>query len=228
MAQWGIPGTEQRVNAIYRHIAMKCIGLERPDADTFEAEAAWRSDLRWLEEIVVDQQHLSTDVPLTTDGCCGAELRSTSLQLTNEGYFDPKALADERKRKLREIVQRRGQSDFRASLLHAYEGRCAVTGCDAASALEAAHVMPYLGPQWNHVSNGLLLRADIHTLFDLDLIGVDPTSMRVVLAEHLHGTCYDDINGRALAIPLDTGLQASKDALLERWKQFVRAQQPSA
>ena len=39
--------------------------------------------------------------------------------------------------------------------------------------LEAAHIIPYKGSSTNHIQNGILLRADIHTLFDLDLLRID-------------------------------------------------------
>jgi predicted restriction endonuclease len=82
-------------------------------------------------------------------------------------------MIDERQRKLREIGDCRGQPEFRNRLIAAYGGVCAVTGCNAVAALEACHLAPYSGAQSNHVTNGLLLRADIHTLFDLDLIGIE-------------------------------------------------------
>jgi putative restriction endonuclease len=68
---------------------------------------------------------------------------------------------------LRCIAARRGQAAFRAALIDAYGGRCSITGCDAVEALEAAHISPYKGDHTNDVTNGLLLRADLHTLFDL-------------------------------------------------------------
>ncbi|WP_200883691.1 HNH endonuclease [Archangium violaceum] len=52
----------------------------------------------------------------------------------------------------------------------AYGGRCALTDCEEPRVLEAAHIFPYHGPQTNHVTNGLLLRADLHVLFDLGLL----------------------------------------------------------
>jgi hypothetical protein len=67
---------------------------------------------------------------------------------------------DARLRVYRQIVSRRGQSGFRAALLEADQGQCAITGCDAAAALEGAHLRPYQGPESNTVTNGLLLRAD--------------------------------------------------------------------
>src|SRR5262249_48430542 len=64
------------------------------------------------------------------------------------------------------IHDRRGDEEFRAKLLAAYGGRCAITGCDAEAALEAAYIVGDAETGEQDVSNGLLLRADIHTLFD--------------------------------------------------------------
>jgi predicted restriction endonuclease len=64
--------------------------------------------------------------------------------------------------------------------------------------LEAAHITPYLGPDTNHVSNGLLLRADIHTLFDLRLIRIHPDTLQVELSDSLKGTPYEEHKGRTL------------------------------
>jgi predicted restriction endonuclease len=88
------------------------------------------------------------------------------------------------------------------------------------SHFEAAHITPYLGPESNHVSNGLLLRADIHTLLDLDLIGIDPVSLKLVVAEQLRGTCYDEMDGQELNVPDDAALAPNKEALQQRWAKF--------
>jgi putative restriction endonuclease len=104
-------------------------------------------------------------------------------------------------RTLTAIVQRRGQSAFRAQLLDCYGGRCAVTGTDAPQALEAAHILPYHGPATNVSSNGLLLRADIHTLFDLGLLSVEPDERRVVVSHRLLSTTYGPLNGCTVARP---------------------------
>lgn len=67
---------------------------------------------------------------------------------------------------------RRGQPRFRRLLLDAYLGRCAITGTAIPALLEAAHISRYRGDHTDRVDNGLLLRADIHTLFDLHLLTV--------------------------------------------------------
>jgi hypothetical protein len=132
-------------------------------------------------------------------------------------FVDPDA-EDGRTRALREVVQRRGQAQFRRALLHAYGGRCAVTGCDAVDALEAAHLIGYHGPLSQHVSNGVLLRADIHTLFDLELLAICPDSFTIVLADSLRQSSYAALHGQALTLPLDPLMLPSRDALAQRWR----------
>ncbi|MBE8721179.1 HNH endonuclease [Sphingobacterium pedocola] len=89
---------------------------------------------------------------------------------------------DEREIALRAIKLRRGQQDFRKKLLERFDNTCVITGCKIIDILEAAHIRPYKGKNDNHPSNGLLLRADIHTLFDLNLVTIDPEKFFV----HFH------------------------------------------
>lgn len=101
---------------------------------------------------------------------------------------------------MRTVAQRRGQPLFRAKLLDAYGGRCAITGCSAVEVLEAAHVLPYKGEHTNRLDNGLLLRADLHTLFDCGLLWVTPENT-VALAPSLLTTDYAALVGKSLALP---------------------------
>ena len=137
--------------------------------------------------------------------------------------FDPSSIVDARERVLAQIVRRRGQRDFRENLLAAYDRRCAVTNCDVVDALEAAHIVPYKGPATNDVSNGLLLRADIHTLFDLGLIAVEPEEMTVVISSKLGGNAYGDLSGRRLRMPRDSSKRPSPEALQRHleWAEIV-------
>ncbi len=80
-------------------------------------------------------------------------------------------------------------------------------------ALEAAHIVPYLGPRTNHVRNGLLLRADVHTLFDRGLLGLDPATWRVVLDPRLAHTEYAALADRAPTLPEAERDHPSADAL---------------
>lgn len=118
------------------------------------------------------------------------------------------------------MIVREGQPQFRAALLEAYGGRCAITGCDAAPALEAAHIKPYEGVMTNVVNNGILLRADIHTLFDLDLIGIDPSGGLVRVSNQLDNTVYQELEGTRLRVPNDPSATPNRTALAWRWERF--------
>ena len=129
-----------------------------------------------------------------------------------------------RLRVYRQIVARRGQSGFRAVLLEAYQGRCAMTGCDAPAALEAAHLRPYRGPDSNTVTNGLLLRADIHTLLDLRLVALDPETRAITVSKLLAGTQYEALTTRQLADPAAAWQRPDQDALEIIWQDFRAAE----
>jgi hypothetical protein len=67
----------------------------------------------------------------------------------------------------------------------------------------------------------LLLRADIHTLFDLDLIGIDPGSIEISVAVELQATVYAELHGRKLSLPASADTP-NQSALVKRWARFRR------
>ena len=67
--------------------------------------------------------------------------------------------------------------------------------------MEACHIRPYRGPQTNTLSNGLLLRADLHTLFDLGLLAVDTSSMTAIVALELEENTYGELIGKSVSVP---------------------------
>lgn len=131
--------------------------------------------------------------------------------------FDPTDVADARRRVSADIVRRRGQPAFRKTLLDAYGNACAITGCSLPAVLEAAHVLPYKGDHTNVVSNGLLLRADIHTLFDLGLIAIQSERMVVRVSPELENTEYGRLDGSPLRFPKQNSQRVSQDALDWHW-----------
>jgi putative restriction endonuclease len=110
---------------------------------------------------------------------------------------------EERERVKANVVSRRGQAAFRRKVLAAYRGRCAVTGTNVLPALDAAHISPYSGPASDHIENGLLLRADIHALFDLGLLAIDSATMRCLLDFSLESSSYAHLEGRKLRLPIE-------------------------
>ncbi len=138
-----------------------------------------------------------------------------------EDDFFEEARADERSRREASVVQRLGQEDFRRRLLEAYGSRCPVTGCRVIAALQAAHIVPYLGPNSNHVANGLPLRADVHNLFDLFLLSVDPDTMEIRVAPSLSRSEYRELEQKPLSLPKNDRLGPSREALLCHFTTFL-------
>jgi hypothetical protein len=119
------------------------------------------------------------------------------------------------RRVMRSILSRRGQAEFRKALLGTYGRQCAITGCKIVDILEAAHVRPISEGGETAADNGLLLRADVHTLFDLDLLGIHPKSKKLVLAPAISKSEYAELGGKHLKTnTLDPAY------LEERWLRF--------
>jgi len=156
----------------------------------------------------------------------GADERSARAELDEASASDaPLSDEDARKRTLRQIAARQGQSGFRAELIIAYGGRCAVTGCDVTYVLEAAHLHPYRGPHTNVVTNGLLLRADIHTLLDYKLWAPNPDTRAISISKSLIDTPYCELSGKRIAEPR-TPKERPTHSVLERvWEEFHQAEE---
>ena len=97
---------------------------------------------------------------------------------------------------------RLGQGAFRALVADAYHNRCAITGERTMPVLQAAHIKPFSKEGPNAVTNGLLLRSDVHTLFDNGYITVTP-QYRIHVSRRLHddygnGRLYYSYHGKSL------------------------------
>ena len=113
---------------------------------------------------------------------------------------------------------RLGQGSFRVLVTDAYERRCAITGERTLPALDAAHIKPYAADGPHRVSNGLLLRSDLHRLFDTGYLTVTP-ELRVEISprireEYENGRVYYACHGQPLAvIPIDPAERPLRDFL---------------
>jgi putative restriction endonuclease len=99
---------------------------------------------------------------------------------------------------------RLGQGAFRVLVADAYQRRCAITGERTLPVLEAAHIRPYANDGPHRVSNGLLLRSDLHTLFDNGYITVT-TDYRIEVSRRIkeefsNGREYYAHHGRRLEV----------------------------
>ncbi len=106
----------------------------------------------------------------------------------------------------REILTkaRIGQGTFRVEVTEVYQRRCALTGEKTLPVLEACHIRPYADNGPNRVNNGLLLRSDLHTLFDRGYMTVTP-DLRVQVSRKLreefhNGRIYYDLHGHELKV----------------------------
>ncbi len=175
----------------------------------------WGAAEGWSRQIVNDKSYELGAPP-------GAHL----LQLVTQRARTPADLdgtdfrpleTDERAWRERRGVVREGQGTFRLRLIDAYGGRCAITGEKVLPVLEAAHIQPYLGPASNHIQNGLLLKSDLHHLYDDGYLTVTPDySLRVserIFSEYGNGREYLALNGRKVILPRGEALRPSREAL---------------
>lgn len=116
------------------------------------------------------------------------------------------------------ITPRRGQGAFRMAVTESYRGRCAVSQEKTLPVLDAAHIRPYSMEQGTHeISNGLLLRKDIHTLFDRGYITVTPDyRLRVsdsLVADYGNGRVYYALSGNKILLPENESHHPNRDNL---------------
>lgn len=166
-------------------------------------------------EIVVLQDD-GQEIPLrehTAQKMMATALEKESSEAERSGQFDPTSIEDARKRIRAGIILRQGQRSFRMALMKAYGGRCAMSDCDCPEALEAAHIHPYRGDETNYVTNGLLLRADLHTLFDLGKISVNAKDYTIIISDALRKTVYGRLHEAKLRLPKNPTLKPNDEVL---------------
>ncbi|MFN8059521.1 MAG: HNH endonuclease signature motif containing protein [Vicinamibacterales bacterium] len=174
--------------------------------------------IRWGLEATVAAAAAVLPKYVVTEGD-SSQILTPGSAIDDEQSTDPEWVGhrDEREVVSRSIRLRRGQAAFRRALAERYGARCMVSGCALFDIVEAAHIAPYRGIADNAVVNGLLLRADLHTLFDLNLMGIDPQSLLVHLHPAAAAAGYGFLSGGLL----DCGTtRPSAAALRERWRLF--------
>lgn len=113
---------------------------------------------------------------------------------------------------------REGQATFRKHLIDYYGCKCMMTGETLAEVIEAAHIHSYDGQHTNEVGNGMLLRSDIHKLFDRGLIAIEPGELVVHVADELKESGYADLEGQDLILDR---LPVFKQGIFNaRWEEF--------
>lgn len=112
---------------------------------------------------------------------------------------------------------RLGQGTFRIAVIEAYGRACAVTEEHSLPALEASHIMSFADNGPHEISNGVLLRADLHRLFDKGYLTVD-SDRRLVVSRRLrddfnNGRTYYPLHGHALRLPARVEQQPAAEFL---------------
>ncbi len=109
------------------------------------------------------------------------------------------------------MAPRLGQGAFRVAVTDAYGRACAVTGEHSLPALDAAHIRSYAHEGPHEVQNGILMRADLHRLFDQGYLTVTPEYRMEVSArlreDYSNGRSYYPLSGSMVQVP---------DATIER------------
>lgn len=190
------------------------------------------TDVFWLDEgdwflaphfadNIVGGKSYDTDNPKTADGAkwlfeqVQARLKGRVL-VTQPGSDAPAIRGGY---KLAMAKHRVGQGVFRVRVADAYGRRCAVTGERTFPVLQAAHIQAFSADGPNAVDNGLLLRSDVHTLFDAGYLTVTD-DLRVEVSRRLHddwenGREYYALHGHKLAVVPDAPALQPSPAYLD-------------
>lgn len=116
------------------------------------------------------------------------------------------------------VHPRLGQGAFRVLVTDAYSRRCAITGEKTLPALEAGHIKPYAEAGPHRIDNGILLRSDLHNLFDLGYMTIS-LDYRVEISRRIreefeNGRHYYALHGQKLAVlPDDVSARPAREFL---------------
>jgi len=115
------------------------------------------------------------------------------------------------------VRRRLGQGTFRVLVTDNYGRRCAVTGEKALPVLDAAHILPVTEGGQHRLDNGLLLRTDVHRLFDTGYVTFTPDG-RFLVSRRLkddfdNGEPYMPFNNQRIFLPGDPVSQPNREAL---------------
>ena len=185
-----------------------CILIEQP---FFFEERDWFEAPGWRPNIVSGKGYLLASAE-------GHELlRQVQERLAEPGEVGMVAAAAPRYGEPLLVKPRLGQGSFRIMVTDAYRRRCAITGERVLPVLEAAHIIPYAEGGRHEISNGLLMRSDLHTLFDRGYLTVTP-ELRVRISGRLkqdweNGHEYYALDGAPVAVPDRPADRPDPDAL---------------
>lgn len=124
-----------------------------------------------------------------------------------------------KEKKMQSMTERVGQGQFHSDVSTAYNHRCCITGESTPELLQAAHIQDYINKESNHIQNGLLLRIDIHKLFDSGLLYIDQ-NYHVHVSPLVKSQEYRNLDNHPISLPNNPSEYPSKAALLFKEKSF--------
>jgi predicted restriction endonuclease len=116
--------------------------------------------------------------------------------------YEP-GVVEERGKKTSAVTVRPGQNKLREQLLRAYEGCCAVTGCSEPSAVQTAHIRSVENGGPDDIRNAILLESDVHDLWDVGKIYVEPTTYIIRVHPDVEWPDYRKLDGQKISLPRD-------------------------
>lgn len=115
------------------------------------------------------------------------------------------------------VIPRLGQATFRIQLEQQYDTRCTVTGERTRPTLEAAHIKPFSMVREHSLNNGLLLRSDLHKLFDQGYVTITPDRKfrvsKAIREEFENGRDYYALDGLSIRQPRSENAQPAEECL---------------
>jgi putative restriction endonuclease len=187
-----------------------CIMLQQP---FFFSEPEWIPVSDWPMQSVQGKTYDAVEGR-------GAEIwREVQYRLANAAPVldETVAAAEEKYGKPQVVLPRLGQGAFRVIVADTYQRSCAVTSSHILHILEAAHIRPYAQGGTHSPANGLLLRQDVHTLFDRGYMTVTPEYRlevsRRIKEEFNNGVEYYALQGKQIHMPLVEQYRPSAEAL---------------
>ncbi|MBR5678891.1 MAG: HNH endonuclease [Paludibacteraceae bacterium] len=124
-----------------------------------------------------------------------------------------------KKKRVQNVTQREGQAQFHTDVSRAYGHKCCISGEGTPELLQAAHIQDYINQASHDIQNGLLLRIDLHTLFDNGLLAID-TDYMVHVSPLVESEEYRKYDGKRIALPGDVNQYPSKEALMLKLNSF--------
>lgn len=178
------------------------------------AKADFDQAIKFGTNFVSETNALLAPVAKTAEAPAATKPAGIASQVVSRGVFAGKAPPGVSVGAWQGVLQRRGPEEFRQKMLKAYGGKCALSGADAEAVLEVALIDPDGAAE---PKNALLLRADLRTLFELNLLRVHPKTRKVILADAVQNGAYARLWARTVRSPESADARPDFAALEKRW-----------